>query len=603
MKKVYLLGYLLLGILPIWGQVEINVKVKPGAGSLQDYFYAQSEVAVDIPIAQRALARPNEIPASFLSTLPLVRTVHLEEIQQVFTLKFDAADPQAIIQSLRASGQFEFVEENHTFQLDAIQYIPNDDSLSGQWYLPYIQAFRAWDIERGSPQVKIGVLDTGLDFLHPDFQGQVAINALEDINGNGTFEPWPATEVRNGLSGDFDGIDGDNNGYTDDVAGYDFTDQPRSPFGGDYLVEDPDPTDDNTHGTVVTGVISAKANNNEGIAGLAHNCKLVPIRAFAASGGGEDDDIARAIIYAVDNGIQVLNFSFGDIYASKIMHEAIKYAYDKGVVMVSSAGNGTGDELHYPSGYNEVISVSASTANLSTGFESLWPLSSFGVTVDLCAPGADILTTTVMDTSISGEVTYLTRTQGTSLSAPLVSATAALLLSQRGPLTPQQIRGILTTTVDDISSPGWDHFTGAGRLNVAKALEAAGTSVVSITSPVSDNGSAENQVWITGSVLDPEFAQYHVEYMKGIADTSRWEPIIENQPYQVREDTLGMWDLSGLPTGDYTLRIRLEKTDGFTQEDRIRFVRDTTAPQIEWTRAVPEAMTSGPRMTWAFRVC
>jgi len=601
MKKFYLLGCLLLFLVPVWGQVEINVKVKSGAGSLRDYLFSQSEVSVNIPIAQRGLARPSEIPATFRSTIPAVRTAHTEEIQNVFTLKFDTSDPQQIIQTLRASGQFEFVEESHSFQLDALEYIPNDDSLNGQWYLSYVKAFDAWDIERGSPQVKVGVLDTGLDYLHPDFQGQVAINPLEDINGNGTFEPWPSTEIRNGLTGDFDGIDGDNNGYTDDVAGYDFTDQPRSPFGGDYLGEDPDPTDDNTHGTVVTGVISARANDDFGIAGLAHGCKLVPIRAFAASGGGEDDDIARAIIYATDNGIQVLNFSFGDVYASNIMHEAIKYAYNKGVIMVSSAGNGTGDELHYPSGYNEVISVSASTADLSSGFESLWPLSSFGVTVDLCAPGADILTTTVTDTSRTGQVTYFTRTQGTSLSAPLVTATAALLLSERGPLSPQQIRGILTSTADDISSRGWDHFTGAGRLNAARALEAAGTSVVTITRPVNDEGTANDQVWITGSVLDPEFLKFHIEYMEGVADTATWQQIVEDQLYQVREDTLALWDLSGLPTGDYTLRIRLEKTDGFTQEDRIRFVRDTTAPNVEWIRAVPAWDNDTRKLLLVFR--
>ena len=135
------------------------------------------------------------------------------------------------------------------------------------------------------------------------------------------------------------------------------------------------------------------------------------------------------------------------------MHAAIQYAYDKGVVMISSAGNGTGDELHYPSGYSEVISVSGSAADLATGREFLWPLSSYGLTVDLCAPASGIFTTARRDTAASGTITAYRRASGTSVAAPMVSAAVGMLFAHKGYRSPQQVRGILTSTADDISQP------------------------------------------------------------------------------------------------------------------------------------------------------
>lgn len=566
-----------------FSQTEVNVKIYSGETNLRQYF--------DQHLGQTL--RPNDAPRTLATPYPFVDDVRmiralrkpspqLDGPDLIYTLRMEGSDPQIHVQALLQSGAFEFVEENRTRSLHKIEVDPpNDDSVSNQWYHSYIRTFDAWDNSRGNTGVRIGVLDTGLDFGHPEFEGQVAVNAAEDLNGNGSLEAWPSTEMRNGQSGDFDEIDNDGNGYTDDVAGYDFTDQPRSPFGGDYLFEDADPSDDNGHGTSVAGVIFAQADNGIGGAGIAPNCRAVVLRAFAASGNGEDDDIARAIIYAADNGISILNFSFGDVYPSFTMHEAIKYAYAKGVVMISSAGNGTGDELHYPSGFNEVISVSASTADLENDREFLWPLSSYGLTVDLCAPGSSIFTTALRDTASDGTITSYRTSSGTSVAAPMVAATVGLIFSHKGYRSPQQVRGMLTSTTDDISEAGWDHFTGAGRLNVARTLEAIGISRVQISSPENDRGSAGDSVWIVGSVIDPEFETYHLEWQPGIEDLTPWNPILSDQIYQVIDDTLGLWDLSEIPEGEYTLRIRVEKSDGFTAEDRIRFIRDLTPPEIE----------------------
>ena len=186
-----------------------------------------------------------------------------------------------------ATGDFEWVEENRVIQTHAftIASAPNDPKVGEQWYHEYIQTFAAWDSTRGDATVVIGILDTGIDYVHPEFEGQIAVKTSEDKNGNGKFEPWSETLVVSGLTGDFDGIDQDGNGFTDDVIGWDFTDQPRSPFGGDYLFEDANPMDDNNHGTLVAGIVAAKADNNYGGTGIAPGCKLKIIRAF--SGGAQ----------------------------------------------------------------------------------------------------------------------------------------------------------------------------------------------------------------------------------------------------------------------------------------------------------------------------
>ncbi|MEM6804016.1 MAG: S8 family serine peptidase, partial [Bacteroidota bacterium] len=540
------------------GQIELNVKLYPGNQALQQFLQSDKgtgSLAKSLPagLAQNFPFLQKVQKAQGFQTDPRKKGIS-PELDVLFSLTFDEnGNNSSLINQLRSSGAFEFVEENRTMQLhdSPHEIIPTDDSLSSQWYHSFIQSFEAWEYTKGSPNIKIGVIDTGLDYDHPEFTGQYLVNSLEDANANGSFEPWPSTEQRNGVSGDFDGLDNDNNGFIDDVSGYDFTDQPRNPVGGDYLFPDPNPTDDNNHGTMVSGVIFAKHDNTFGGAGLAPDCKLLPIRAFGPSGAGEDDDIARSIIYAADQGVQILNFSFGDIYPSLMVHEAIKYAYNKGIVMVSSAGNARGDDLHYPSGFNEVISVSASTADLESGREFLFPLSSYGLTVDLCAPGAGIFTPIPRDTSMSINESFI-RTQGTSFSAPMVAATIALLFAKDGIRTPQQIRGILTSSADDLSDPGWDHLTGAGRLNILRALQVVGASHVELISPENDRGSDKNEVFIIGTVLDPEFEKYHIEYQVGTEDDNPWIPILADQVYQTDQDTLARWDLTDLAEGEYT---------------------------------------------------
>ncbi|MEM7655905.1 MAG: S8 family serine peptidase [Bacteroidota bacterium] len=588
--------FLLAGIwfsfcLPLLGQRSWNVQLNAGEEELQRLL----ENARDRQLS------PTEFPQATLDQYPFLAqinriqplvpqrafTAYSPELTRYFTLEGKAGATRELESLLQQGRWFEAVAATREISVDEVPiFEPNDDSLDRQWHHRYIQSFPAWELSSGSPSIRIGILDTGLDYDHPEFEGQLAINAAEDANGNGRFEPWPTTETRDGITGDFDGIDQDQNGFPDDVIGYDFTHQTRNVPGGDYLFEDPDPLDDNNHGTLVAGVVGAKADNGYGGAGLAYGCRIVVLRAFAADGTAEDDDIARAIIYGADNGIDILNFSFGDIVLSNIVLAAIEYAAAQGVVMVASAGNGTGDLPHYPSSHTGVIAVSATTADLENDLEFLWPLSSYGPTVDLAAPGSQIFTTKIRDTTLTGQVDAFQVTQGTSFSAPLVASAAALILSYRGNRTPDQIRGILTSSADDVSESGWDHFTGAGRLNVLRALQTVGNPQVVLTSPLHDSGSDQDTIYITGTVMDPEMTRFHLEYQPGIEGDDDWLPIATDLLYQRRKDTLALWDVSELPEGDYTLRLRVERSNGFTSEDRVRFVRDQSPPEISirWLR-------------------
>ena len=565
-----------------FGQVVLNAKAKSGSLSIQ---YLEAPATFRMPEGH---------PLTFSTNIsPLVpqtaRSIAKTEISKVYTLAFPGSNPSAALVALQQTGDFEWVEPNRSIQLQAIAPPlppPNDPALDSQYYHSFVRTFEAWETTKGKSSIHIGILDTGLDYDHSEFKGQVAVKAAEDANGNGSFEPWPDTVLVNGLAGDFDGIDGDGNGYVDDVIGWDFTDQPRSPFGGDYLSEDADPLDDNNHGTLVAGIVAAKEDNGYLGAGIAPGCRLKVLRAFAANGSGEDDDIARAIVYAADEGIPILNFSFGDIYPSQMMHEAIRYAASKGVVMVASAGNGTGDNLHYPSNFDEVISVSASAVSSDQQSEFLWPLSSFGLTVSLCAPGSRIYTTAVRDT-VNDQLVDAGYFSGTSTSAPMVAAAVGLLFSQRGPCSPQQVRGLLTSSADDISSPGWDHLTGAGRLNIERLLATVGASHVQLLSPANDAGQASGRVPVVATALDPEFLEMAVDYQVGTEDEGPWITLVEGLAAQVSADTLLLWDVDALAEGEYTLRLRVDKTNGRTAEDRIRFVVDRSPPVTDLRVARP----------------
>ncbi|HET7152299.1 MAG TPA: S8 family serine peptidase, partial [Candidatus Kapabacteria bacterium] len=369
-----------------------------------------------------AMSLGNETVRDVTTTFPAIARSGFPSGNYLTYTLSDSTRFQSVLDQLRNDPDIEYAQPNYIHHIDGsvnrtknitstlkqltskIQsFTPNDSAYSSQWNLPIIQAPQAWDLETGDSLILIGFLDTGLDYFHKDFfspDGRLAsihINPAEDINHDGIFEPWSKDSMHlvNGVmrSGDLDGIDEDGNGFTDDVIGYDFVDQ-STPNFGDWSGRDADPYDENGHGTATTGIAVAQTNNGIGIAGIAFHCKALVLRAFDATGNGEDDDVAAAIIYAADFApsdgakVRVINCSFGDVVYSPLMHDAIKYANEKGIVIVCSSGNNGGTGAHYPSNYPECISVGST--NDEDGID---PSSGGGNSLALVAPGDNVLTT------------------------------------------------------------------------------------------------------------------------------------------------------------------------------------------------------------------
>jgi len=460
------------------------------------------------------------------------------------------------------------------------------DSLN---HLSVVRALDAWSATTGTTDVRIGVVDTGVFLEHPDLANQFWINEAEDINGNGRFDPYPAEE-----GGDLNGVDDDGNGYVDDVVGYDFMDRPDAIPDGEFADRDPNPSADSLggfswHGTAVAGVAAAAPGDpREGIAGVAPDTRLVALRAFGRDGRGRTDDIASAIIYAAENGIDVLNLSFGRGRDVPLIEEAVEFANDRGTIVVASAGNTLTDDPHYPSDYPDVLSV------VWLGEDGELPRvnrSQFGIGVDLGAPGTNVYTTDFPADKIANgeslEREDLYRSpNGSSFSAPQVAGAAALLRSVDQSLSPASIRSILTATSEDIEGANWDHRTGAGLLNVEQALLRAYPARTELTRPAHNRGvTGQSPIPIVGTALDPAFDHYALYYAEGTDNLDQrrdpWVEIVSPVPRQRLRDTLGVWDLTELEEGEYTLRLVTTLRDGRTIEDRRRLRIDNSPPEID----------------------
>jgi subtilisin family serine protease len=280
-----------------------------------------------------------------------------------------------------------------------------------------IKATAAWEETKGKEEDLIAVIDSGVDFLHPDIKNKVK-------------------------SG-----------------------------GRDFVNNDFDATDDHGHGTFVAGIAAADTNNNEGVAGVAWNCKILPVKVIDKEGSGEYSWLVDAIIWAADNGANVISLSLGGEEPADSLRDALKYAHDKGVVIVAAAGNDNATVL-YPAAYDEFcLAVAATDYNDS---RTSW--SNFGPEVDVAAPGERIVgpvPTWFWPSQGEKEAIPYAFGQGTSAATPHVAGLAALLKSLKPWLTVDQIMDIIRYSADDVNSAehkGKDEFIGYGRINMEKAL-------------------------------------------------------------------------------------------------------------------------------------
>lgn len=515
------------------------------------------------------------VPAAAIRAIqPVYPGLQTSPLDRTFTIDVDDdASSQRMLEVLAGRPDIEYIQRNHVFQVR--QTAVNDSLFDRQWGLMAINAVAAWAISTGAPSVPVAVIDTGIDYNHPDLRFQLWINPGEDLNGNGIVDPE-----------DFNGLDDDGNGFVDDIFGWDFTDAPNFVDGGDYLERDNDPFDEHGHGTAVAGIIAAQANNRIGIAGAAPNCVVMNLRAGTSMGYLEEDDVAAAIVYAIQNGARVINMSFGDIVVTPMLRDVIRFAHEHGVVLVASAGNSASSAPHYPSGFAETISVGAISEN-----RNLANFSNFGSTIDLVAPGVAIWSTQ----RNGGYGTFA----GTSASAPFVSAVAGLLLSHEPELTPAQVRSRLTSSAVDLGEPGWDARFGAGLVDAAAALQAQHTSIAAILEPAMDAGFAAERLAIIGTASGALLHSFRLSY--GIGDLPAvWTDIAEVRQRQVVRDTLAIWRTGVLPDGSYMLRLQLFHRGGQTTETRTRVMLDRTPPHISDVAMLPLIDADQPSVLISF---
>ncbi len=494
---------------------------------------------------------------------PVMKKVGLERI---FKLSIPSDQAEAFLLRSNEDPHVEYVQSVGLLRLDntgKTGFTPNDALYPQQTYLNLCGLPSVWDITRGDSAILIGVIDSGLDFDHPDLRTSFKINYGEYGNGK-----------------ESNGIDDDGNGFVDDWRGWDFTDEPFTgdPRRGDYLDPDNDPTDDNifSHGTAVTGIINATFNNGTGIASVAPGCKVLVMRAFDAQGYGEEDDVANAVLYGMMMGVRVFNFSFGDYVFSNLLKDIVRFAYNGNAVIVCSAGNDATDRLHYPSAYDEVISVAAADQSGSkAGF------SSFGETVDLYAPGLQNLTTVRTGKGSSQYGGNYEKQNGTSFAAPIVAGTAALILSRNSSLSNEEIRGILVSTTAYMpGQTGWDHLRASGRLDAYKAVTNFDKpSIARIHYPFQDFTGTGGTIPIVVSAASPLFVSYSLFYGIG-QNPSQWIPLRQNVGSQVLSDTVATWNLSQQPDTSFTLRLAINSNSGRTVEHRLIMFKDSLPPVI-----------------------
>ncbi|HEY0428734.1 MAG TPA: S8 family serine peptidase [Pyrinomonadaceae bacterium] len=324
-----------------------------------------------------------------------------------------------------------------------INSAPNDPLFKEQWALnndgqnggkanAHIDALKAWAKTQGSEKVVVAVLDTGVDFTHPDLASNI------------WFRPANVPQYKDEELGTFN-----------DEHGFNAADNQS------------DPMDDNGHGTHCAGIIGAEGNNDEGIAGINWKVQIMPLKFMGRGGFGTTKDAIEAINYAIDRkragvNVRVISASWGSTAYSKALEDAIRVAGEEGILFVAAAGNdGTSNDNtpHYPSNYDlpNVISVAAvDRADQLTSF------SNFGAkTVHIAAPGKDILSTWLND--------EYREASGTSMATPYVSGVGALVLAGEPNLSVEKLRERLLKSVDKLDSLNGKVESG-GRLNAAKAL-------------------------------------------------------------------------------------------------------------------------------------
>jgi thermitase len=449
----------------------------------------------------------------------------VEEIGQIriVRLRVPAPAQDAIAESLARWPEVKFVEKNYIF--DPV-LAPNDPQYGEQWHLPKILAPQAWDLTQGDANVVIAIVDSGVDPYHPDFAGKL-------VPGYNTYS---------------------NSANTADQYG---------------------------HGTEVAGAAGAASDNGLGIASIAGQSPIMPIRVTDATGRATSASIANGLVWAADHGASVLNLSFNGVAGNATIRTAAEYAFNHGALVVAAAGNCACVDPTAENPY--VLSVSATDESDGVAY-----FSSTGPYVDVAAPGSNILTT-----AMGG--LYLAES-GTSLASPIVAGVAALMFSANPALTPAEVTQLIESTTIDLGAVGYDSAFGYGRIDAFAAVAAAASYVpppdttppiTSITAPTA--GATVSATTVVNAAATDNVGVVKVDlYIDGASFATD-----SAAPYSFA------WDTTAVPNGTHTLVAVASDAAGNSGSSSAVSVTvsntppDTTAPTVAITAPASGATITG----------
>jgi thermitase len=440
-RKKILFVFLLFGL--VFSAFALQ-RIKDERRTLRESFSARRPVrelrAVNPSLRQRPRYAERQVLVKFKpglsekfieGTLAAYGTRKIKKIDtlEVFQLQTPTAvSVEAMVDALGRNPDVEYAEPNFIAHIMATT--PNDPYFRYQYALHNtgqevgsggpkgksnadINAPEAWGEAQGDGETIIAVIDTGVDLLHPDIKSRILSS------------------------------------------------------GRDFANDDFDATDDHGHGTHVAGIAAADTDNNDGVAGVAWNCKILPIKAADENGDSYYSWLIDGIRWAADNGADVINISMGGEDPSTALRDALKYAYDKGIILAASAGNDDAF-VYYPAAYDAYCLAVAAT---DYDDARMW-WSNHGPEIDVAAPGERVLS--LVPTWYWGDDSPPYGFGfGTSMSAPHVAGLAALIKSEKPWLKPDEIMSIIRYSADDVNSSqhkGKDEYIGYGRINMAKAL-------------------------------------------------------------------------------------------------------------------------------------
>ena len=430
-------------------QSKRNYRLPPGKSSSDIHpteFYIKFKASEGFATAKTLGPAPDLTLSSLGDKIPVKQTVALDPASHASTARTMQTPSQYLQNLYRVSLSEGNVLEviNQLLRYDNVNYavpvfkeelflVPNDPDAatnsSKQAYLASIKAYDAWDITQGDSTVIIGIVDTGVEYTHEDLSQNLSLNTADPI----------------------DGLDNDGNGLVDDYRGWDFADNDNNPLA-----------DGSGHGTHVAGLSSARTNNGTGMAGTGFHSKYLPLKGFRTSNNASFGTY-EAIIYAANQGIDVLNLSWGSVDSfNPAAQDIINYAVlEKNVVVVAAAGNTNAELTFYPASYDHVLSVGAS-ANDGTKAS----FATYGYYVDLLAPGASVHSTT------NGNAYGVNN--GSSFAAPLAAGAAALLRAHFPAYSAVQLMEQLRVTADPVDAltgnASYQGQLGHGLLNMHRAL-------------------------------------------------------------------------------------------------------------------------------------